>query len=60
MNASFEYAVILDCHTMWFRGYPCVGVPGSDNFHPKRDDDALEGFPHVIPPEAANGGRAKG
>jgi putative DNA primase/helicase len=36
-----------DCHTLWYGGFPCLGVPGNTNWNDDRDASLLADFPVI-------------
>jgi hypothetical protein len=42
-----DYAILCegesDCHTLWFHGFPALGVPGSTNWNEERDAPHFDG-----------------
>ena len=48
-----------DCHTLWWHGFPAVGVPGAANWREDRDAPHLAGIAKVyVVAEPDNGGQA--
>lgn len=37
-----------DCWTLWSQGFPAIGVPGSTNLKPLRNEEPLRGFKRIF------------
>lgn len=63
-NRRREGYVILnegesDCHTLWFHGFPALGIPGATNWREDRDARVIEAIPQIyILIEPDTGGEA--
>jgi hypothetical protein len=63
-NRRREGYVILnegesDCHTLWFHGFPALGIPGATNWKEDRDARVIEAIPQIyILIEPDTGGEA--
>jgi hypothetical protein len=48
-----------DCHTLWYHGFPAVGIPGAANWSEQRDAAHLDGFDTIyVVVEPDTGGEA--
>ena len=46
-----KYVVLVegesDCHTLWYKGFPALGIPGATNWNENRDITYLAGIPTI-------------
>jgi len=47
-----------DCHTLWYHGFPAIGVPGASNWKPERDEPKLHGIERIYVVQEPDGGGA--
>lgn len=62
-NSPPDYIIMVegesDCHTLWYLGFPAIGIPGANNWKEPRDAHHLEGISTIyVIKEPDHGGEA--